>query len=475
MSLINSDSWTSSSLFLKQLQFHPANPRLPELQGKVSEREIIHELCNRGTIEDLARTISEKGYFRNDRLIVFKEKGANIVYEGNRRLCALKVLDNPELAPPHLAKTFARLSEKTRLPKKIAVEIVPTRFDAEIVMYAKHAAPKFVVGWDPLQQNTFIAAKLAQGETIEDLQKSYGLSRDSIIDARASIDLYRLARLAKLTPEAQDAVDDPAKFPYSTVYERLFKPKKSRAALGVEISDAGLVVKSTEDKFLPVLARILDDAANEVINTRKLGTEEDQLKYIKKLRFTSGGGTFTAEEAEQKRKNNQSEAPPATRGASTQQQKTSRSARVDTKFLPKSLILGFQHVKLATLLQEGQKLEVAVVPHACAFLLRTLLEIALTVKLKALKHYHTLSKTARSQAFGPALSEMLDYANKNPQVFGLDPSAKIALEALVARSVKQSKPQLDRIVHNDAVLTDPKEIVAIREQALPFLQLLLNP
>ena len=216
MPLIDSDTWKSDFISLKQLQFHPANPRLPELQGKVSEREIIHELCNRGTVESLARAISEKGYFRNDRLIVLKENGKNIVYEGNRRLCALKVLDRPELAPPKMQRMFQRLADKCKLPKKIAVEIVPKKFDAEIVMYAKHAGPKFVVPWDPIQQNTFIAARIDQGETIDGLCKTYGFTKDTVVDARASVELYRLARLATLTTPAQTLVDDPAKFPYST-------------------------------------------------------------------------------------------------------------------------------------------------------------------------------------------------------------------------------------------------------------------
>jgi hypothetical protein len=70
MPLIDSDTWDARLVGLKQLHFHPANPRLPELRGKSSEREIIHELCVRGRVEPLAKAIADKGYFRNDRLIV---------------------------------------------------------------------------------------------------------------------------------------------------------------------------------------------------------------------------------------------------------------------------------------------------------------------------------------------------------------------------------------------------------------------
>ena len=137
-------------------------------------------------------------------------------------------------------------------------------------------------------------------------------------------------------------------------------------------------------------------------------------------------------------------------------------------------MLGHDHVKLSKLLEEGQKLEIREVPHACAFLLRTLIETALTVKLKASRMYGEVLKTARSAVFGPSLAEMLDYVNHNPTKFGLDPEAKTALEALVSRSVKQSKPQLDRIVHSPAVITNADEMITIREQAIPLLHALLK-
>jgi hypothetical protein len=47
--------------------------------------------------------------------------------------------------------------------------------------------------------------------------KLYGLTRENIIDGTAALDLYRLAGWPDLTPKARELVEDPAKFPYSTV------------------------------------------------------------------------------------------------------------------------------------------------------------------------------------------------------------------------------------------------------------------
>ncbi|MGB8169959.1 MAG: hypothetical protein WCF18_20820 [Chthoniobacteraceae bacterium] len=469
MPLIDSDSWEAKFISLKQLHFHPANPRMPELGGRVSEREIIHELCLRGGIENLARKISEKGYLRNDRLVVFRENGKNIVYEGNRRLCALKLLTSPDLAPPSRHKTFRRLAEKARLPAKIAVEVVPSKFDAEVVMYSKHADAVFTVNWKPVQQAAFIVAKLDQGAAIESVCNDYGLSRESVLDAIATVDLYRLSRLAPLTTEARALVDDPANFPYSTVYERLVQPKKSREALGVEITDGGLVIKSSEEAFLSVLARILDDAAHERITTRVLNNEDAQLEYVAQLNFRPGGGRFTAADAEAKRKESSPHESPAQQR--TEAKPTPRTKLPTKRLLPSSVVIGYEHEKLSRMIEEGKKLTITDSPHACALLLRSILEISLSVCLKRQRLFGQVPSS--NPKHGPSLGDMLGWVNQNPAKLGLDPHAKSALEALVSRAVRQSKPQLDRLTHSPDVIAHGEEVVGIREQALPLLAITL--
>lgn len=470
MPLIDSDQWEAKFISLKQLHFHPQNPRMPELSAKVSEREIIQELCLRGGIEVLARKISEKGYLRNDRLVVLRENGRNIVYEGNRRLCALKLLATPELAPVARQRTFKRLAEKARLPSKIAVEVVPHKFDAEIVMYSKHADAVFTVGWKPVQQAAFIASKLEQGSTFDSIASEYGLSREGVIDAIATVDLYRLARLAPLTPEAREIVDDPANFPYSTVFERLIKPKKSREALGVEITESGLVINASEEAFLELLGKVLDDAARNEISTRSLNDENAQIEYIKGLNFRPDGGRFTAAEAEAKRKKEVPREPPPKQTPPTAPQAKSK---VPTKrLLPSSVVITYEHEKLARMVDEGKRLIVEDTSHSCALLLRSLLEISLTQCLKRRRFWHQV--VSSNPKHGPSLADMLEWVNKNHKLLGIEIHAKNALEALVSRSIKQSKSQLDRLTHSADVVAFAAEVVAIREQVLPILAITLS-
>ena len=70
------------------------NPWLPErLHGK-SQSEILDFLHKQGTLEELAQSYLDNGFFQNEPLIVVRADGEGdyTVVEGNRRLAALKVL-----------------------------------------------------------------------------------------------------------------------------------------------------------------------------------------------------------------------------------------------------------------------------------------------------------------------------------------------------------------------------------------------
>src|SRR5687767_14689436 len=83
------------------LRFDPLNPRFPKgLNGKV-EAEVFSWMLRDATIIELMGSIGELGYFPGEPLLVAKtnKKGVFEVVEGNRRLTAVKLLREPELAP----------------------------------------------------------------------------------------------------------------------------------------------------------------------------------------------------------------------------------------------------------------------------------------------------------------------------------------------------------------------------------------
>lgn len=83
-----------------ELHFDHQNPRLAEFSfdSETLESEILETLWVAMDVRELIQSISASGFFPHEPLIVAIEGGKKIVIEGNRRLAAVKVLRDPELA-----------------------------------------------------------------------------------------------------------------------------------------------------------------------------------------------------------------------------------------------------------------------------------------------------------------------------------------------------------------------------------------
>ncbi len=103
------------------------NPRHKPVE---TESMAIALLCQDEAIYPLARDIAKIGInpLDNFGLVPAKGKssGASASYisaEGNRRICALKLLNDPELAPANLRKAFKKLAADSVAPSTVAAKI----------------------------------------------------------------------------------------------------------------------------------------------------------------------------------------------------------------------------------------------------------------------------------------------------------------------------------------------------------------
>ena len=95
------------------------NPRFPEDKVE-SERDALELLCNAENVLKLAQDIVEFELNPLDLIGVIKDGEPTedfnhqnyIVVEGNRRICALKLFNDPEIAPSDKRKMYRQLSEK---------------------------------------------------------------------------------------------------------------------------------------------------------------------------------------------------------------------------------------------------------------------------------------------------------------------------------------------------------------------------
>jgi len=126
--------YRDETILLGNLKLDSTNPRHPEFE---SQREIIEWMTSGGgrigeKLVVLAKDIAAFGLNPADRVMVMaddKEKGQFTVLEGNRRITALKLLNNPDLAPTkEWQKRFSKLRPSDYSPIK---NIVCTVFDDE--------------------------------------------------------------------------------------------------------------------------------------------------------------------------------------------------------------------------------------------------------------------------------------------------------------------------------------------------------
>ena len=86
------------TIYYKDLILDPQNPRLPRSKHNLDERGIIDYMLLEAATLELMQAIGENDFFKGEQLLVVHEGNKYKVLEGNRRLTAIKLLNEPELA-----------------------------------------------------------------------------------------------------------------------------------------------------------------------------------------------------------------------------------------------------------------------------------------------------------------------------------------------------------------------------------------
>src|SRR4051812_4448435 len=90
---------TTGRVETRYLDFDTNNPRLFELGFKTpADAQIIRALADTADLAKIVESIAANGYIDIEPLIVQRVKNRFVVLEGNRRLAAIRLLLNPDLA-----------------------------------------------------------------------------------------------------------------------------------------------------------------------------------------------------------------------------------------------------------------------------------------------------------------------------------------------------------------------------------------
>lgn len=241
---IMSQRLPSEMVKVSQIHLDHENPRHEQYE---TQDEVIAYLCKDEEVAALARDISKHGLNPLEMLAVLpgKTKTTFVAAEGNRRLCALKLLNDPDLAPPNLRKTFDNLSQKWVPITQVPAVKFQNRAAVQLWLDRIHQGPNGGIGrrdWNADQKARNSGERKNQiALTILDYAEQNGLiSSDQ--------------RKKKLT-----------------TVQRFFSNPHMREALGIDLSDPDGIARNRPrtdfDKLLQIFIRdLLSDEG--IVNSR---------------------------------------------------------------------------------------------------------------------------------------------------------------------------------------------------------------
>ncbi len=136
------------------------NPRLPKSMGGESESEIINYLLSDSSLIELMLAIGKNGFFEGEQLLVVPDKDKFTVIEGNRRLAAVKLLHNPNIAKIYKSKIEQVIKESDYFPEEIPCLEFENK--DEILKYLGYRHITGIKSWKLLEKARYIT-KLKKG------------------------------------------------------------------------------------------------------------------------------------------------------------------------------------------------------------------------------------------------------------------------------------------------------------------------
>ena len=257
----------AKDISLDQVYLHHENPRHERYE---SQSEVIDYLCSNESVLPLARDIVQHGLNPLERFAVFRDdtgddenKPAFIVGEGNRRVCAIKLLADPDLAPPRLRQSIENLAVDWNGLETIPAVVFHDMDDLDLWLDRIHQGPQGGVGrkeWNADQK-----------------QRHSGSSKNRI--ALALLDYA----------EHRSFISSEDRKGKLTTVQRYASNKVFQETLGIDSSKPDEVCRNrTEEDFNLLLRRFIADLQNQPGDVNSRSNSPQIEEYARKLGTTAG-------------------------------------------------------------------------------------------------------------------------------------------------------------------------------------------
>jgi hypothetical protein len=265
--------WVEATVPLGKIFLALDNPRHEPVE---TEPEAIERLCNEEEVYPLARDIVRYGLSPLERLALVpvdpkkRTAGSYYVAEGNRRVCALKLLADPDLAPAKQRKNFEKLAEGWASPvTSLTAPVFRDQDTVRIWLDRTHSGPQGGIGrktWNADQKQRFSGSSKNK------------LAQDVLDYAEAEGMITAEERKGKLTTA-----------------QRFLNPEAFQETLGIDRTNPNELTRTRpKDEFDAMLKRFVRDLVDGTeVTSRK--NKADILQYGRQLASMPGISTTRIE------------------------------------------------------------------------------------------------------------------------------------------------------------------------------------
>lgn len=268
------NKWKSEYIPLKSLVLWDDNPRTFDKNFPNPDQKEIISRYSSDKLLRIARNILkyQKEDLQPGEFTVVKKGTRYVVFDGNRRLSAYKILLNPDLATEKKDK-FIEFSKEFIFDgnKKLRFNIAPDIKSALLRIDDLHN-DNFHENWNPTAQTNFALLNIdGQIKTLK--QKKVHLKRDS---------LYKKIKFFHFNKKIKEIVDNPNKFKVTSL-ERIVDSTVGKKYLNYDFNEKGeIIIRGDEDRFNKILKTVAEDVALGNADSRKQQTNDLKEDYFKK-------------------------------------------------------------------------------------------------------------------------------------------------------------------------------------------------
>lgn len=445
------------NISIRNIELNTENPRFEIVSSTKEAIDIIVDDQNTA-LYNLASHIIKHGLNPTDKILVIPSKdNANkyIVVEGNRRICSLKILNNPDLidASEHsnLKKRFKKLKNDniSKIPKSIPCIVLDNIEEADLWIGVKHAGKQNGVGtvtWDPTQKNRYE-------------QRTTGKSS-------LSLQFITLLKESEETPETVKNDIDKIK---STNVERLLSDPYIREKLGLELSNKLLISRVDKKEVIKGLSNIASDLLKPTFTVKNIYNSSLRKKYIdgvgdEKLPNLSKYSTKPWQ------LNESTQEPTTSTNASKGPKITKAVKKERTTLIPTKSSIVIEHSRINDIYVELKSLHIEKHKNAIGVLFRVFVELSLDCYIENKK----LTNAVSAQKSGKNLQQkafiVIDHLTNNNQI---DQAISKGIRgALKDTNNILSTDTLHAYVHNHRITPIPDHMIITWDSMEEFMSTL---